>query len=124
MFGGCYGLHHLYLGRDLDAFIWWSTLGGFFGLCWIVDLFRIPNYVRDANQDPEFMQKFENKVRTQKKPAFSSWRFIFSVMVGYLWSQLIFIAIPQENFAGIDWSYLHWLIPFGAAFGILNYISY
>lgn len=27
LFGGIFGLHHLYLRRDTQAFLWWATLG-------------------------------------------------------------------------------------------------
>lgn len=111
-------MHHLYLERDLQAFIWWSTLGGYFGIGWIGEVFRIPALVREANQDTIFLEHFALKCRTQRKPAFSSWRFLFGIMVGYLWSQLILLAIPQDNFGGIDWSFLHWFIPLAAALGI------
>jgi DnaJ family protein C protein 22 len=41
-FGGWFGLHHFYLGRDKQAFVWWSLVAGYGGLGWVVDLFRIP----------------------------------------------------------------------------------
>ena len=74
--------------------------------------------VRDANEDPEFIERFVKKLRTYRKPEFSTSRFLFAIMVAYLWGQLVMIAIPQENFGGIDWSYLHWFIPLGAALGV------
>lgn len=27
LFGGMFGFHHIYLHRDRQAFVWWSTLG-------------------------------------------------------------------------------------------------
>lgn len=117
LFGGVFGLHHLYLGNDLQAFVWWTTLGGYFGIGWIGELFKIPEMVRDANDDPEFIEKFVHALRTTPKPSFSTSRFLFAVMVGYLWAQLFLLAIPQDKFGGIDWSYLHWLVPFVAALG-------
>lgn len=39
-------------------------------------------------------------------------------MVGYLWGQLIMLAIPEDEVAGINWNfYLHWFIPLAVAFG-------
>lgn len=36
LFGGIFGLHHLYLGRDGQALIWWLSWGGYiFG--WLGD---------------------------------------------------------------------------------------
>jgi DnaJ family protein C protein 22 len=28
LIGGFFGLHHLYLGRDFHAFLWWCLPGG------------------------------------------------------------------------------------------------
>lgn len=120
--GGWFGLHHFYLGRDFQAFLWWTTFGGFF-FGWILEIFQIPALVRDANEDPDFIKQYVLKLRTQMSPAFSTWRFLFGIMVGFLYSQLILLAIPQELFGGIDWSYLHWFIPLGGALGMLSVIS-
>lgn len=30
LFGGLFGLHHIYLRRDRHAFVWWCTLGSIF----------------------------------------------------------------------------------------------
>lgn len=120
LFGGLFGIHHLYLGNDLQAFIWWASLGGYFGIGWIGEMFKIPEMVRDANDDPRFIEKFVHVLRTNQKPKFSTSRFLFGIMVGYLWAQLILLAIPQDNFWGIDWSYLHWLVPLVGSLGIQN----
>lgn len=117
LFGGIFGAHHLYLGNDLQAFIWWTTLGGYFGMGWIGEAFRIPEMVREANEDPGFVERFVYQLRTTPKPPFSTSRFLFAIMVGYLWAQLFMVAIPQDKFGGIDWSYLHWLVPFVGALG-------
>lgn len=65
--GGIFGLHHFYLGRDIQAFLWWCTLGGYFGCGWLRDIFYIPSYVADANEDPEFLSKFVSSLRTNPK---------------------------------------------------------
>lgn len=118
IFGGFFGLHHLYLHRDRQAFIWWCTLGGYFGIGWISEIFKIPSMVRDANEDSEFIVEFTEKLRSYRKPQFSTNRFLGAIMVGYLWGQLALIAIPEEDYAGINWSYLHWVIPFFVALGV------
>ena len=56
-FFGWLGLHHFYLKRDRHAFVWWATLGGVFGLGWIRDIWRIPDYVQECNDDEEFYKK-------------------------------------------------------------------
>lgn len=117
LFGGIFGLHLFYLERDAHAFLTWSTLGGY-GLGWLSDVTKIPRYVRDANNDPKFLEEFVGKVRRNKKPPFSTSRFISAIMVGYLWGQLIMISIPEEEFGGVDWRFLQWLIPAAVATGI------
>lgn len=73
--------------------------------------------VRDANEDPVFIEKFVNTLRKHRKPEFSTVRFLFGIMVGYLWGHLIMMAIPQDRFGGIDWGFLHWFIPLSSALG-------
>lgn len=65
--GGIFGVHHFYLERDLQGFLWWSTLGGYFGLGWLCDLFLIPQYVADANKEPKYIEKLIHNLRTNKK---------------------------------------------------------
>lgn len=67
LFGGIFGAHHFYLDRDDHGFLWWSSLGGYFGAGWIRDLFKIPTYVADANNEPQYIEWFKNEVRTNKK---------------------------------------------------------
>ncbi|XP_072020788.1 uncharacterized protein [Amphiura filiformis] len=45
---GIFGAHHFYLNRPGLGIVYFCTLG-IFGLGWIVDLFRMPALVRDAN---------------------------------------------------------------------------
>lgn len=118
LFGGIFGLHHLYLHRDRHAFVWWCTFGGYFGIGWISEIFSIPKLVRDTNEDPIFIEKFVGKLKKYPKPVFSTNRFIGAITVGYLFGQLINIAIPQDIFGGIDWTFLHWLIPFAISLGV------
>lgn len=65
--GGIFGLHHFYLGRDSQAFLWWSTLGGYIGCGWLRDLFYIPTYVADANGERAFLEKLVAAVRSHEK---------------------------------------------------------
>ncbi|KAL1517312.1 hypothetical protein ABEB36_001092 [Hypothenemus hampei] len=76
-------------------------------------------YVRDCNDDPRFIQELVEKMRRNKKPPFSASRFISAVMVGYLWGQLILLAIPQNEIGGVNWNtYFHWFIPLAVALGV------
>lgn len=67
LFGGLFGAHHVYLGRDDQAFVYISTLGGYVGFGWLRDIYRIPAYVADANDDPVFIEDFKRKVRANQK---------------------------------------------------------
>lgn len=118
LFGGIFGLHHLYLHRDRHAFVFWCTLGGYFGIGWVYDVFRIPEYVRDCNEDPTFVEKYKETLRRNPKPEYNSKRFLASVMVAFLFGQVFQIAIPEDIFGGIDWTILHWGVPFFIALGI------
>ena len=69
-FGGIFGLHHFYLGRDIQAFIWWCTFGGYLGVGWLRDLFAIPRYVAEANEDPELMDKHNLKMKSHMHVGF------------------------------------------------------
>ena len=66
LFGGLFGAHHLYLGRDDQAFIWFCSLGGFI-LGWLRDIYRIPSYVAEANDSPEYVEWFKNLVKSKEK---------------------------------------------------------
>ncbi|CAO1401361.1 unnamed protein product [Diamesa tonsa] len=117
-FGGIFGLHHVYLHRDRHALVWWCTLGGYFGIGWLFEVFKIPEYVRDANEDPQFISQFIEKLRTQKKPEFSTVRFLGQIMMSYLFGQVVMIAVPEDEFMGINWRFLLWTIPFFSALGV------
>ncbi|XP_035790248.1 dnaJ homolog subfamily C member 22-like isoform X2 [Anopheles albimanus] len=117
LFGGVLGVHHFYLRQDRRAFLWWSTLG-YFGIGWLAEALQIPAMVRDANDDPRFVKEFNQLLRTNRKPPFSTGRFLLAIMIGYWWGQMIMIAIPQTVFFGLDWGFLHWTIPFGVALGV------
>lgn len=67
LFGGVFGVHHLYLGRIDHAILWATTLGGYFGLGAFRDMWRIPSYVKDANDDPNYVEIWKVIVRQNKK---------------------------------------------------------
>lgn len=67
LFGGLFGAHHVYIGRDDQAFVYISTFGGYLGFGWLRDIYRIPAYVADANDDPVFIEDFKRKVRANRK---------------------------------------------------------
>jgi DnaJ family protein C protein 22 len=52
-----FGVHHFYLRRTSQCFLWWSSFGGLFFIGWIRDFFRLPDYVADFNEDQEQLEK-------------------------------------------------------------------
>ncbi|XP_076682060.1 TM2 and DnaJ domain-containing protein wurst [Andrena cerasifolii] len=118
LFGGLVGAHHVYLERDAHAFVYFSTFGGYLGLGWLRDVFRIPSYVADANENPRFINEFKQKVRTNRKPPFSAVRFAAECAVAYLWAELYRNAIPEDEVCGINFRYLLILTPFVIALGV------
>lgn len=66
LFGGIFGMHHYYLGRDRHGFVWWTTLGGF-GVGWIGEVLKVQKYVKDANEDEKFMAELIRKMQRYPK---------------------------------------------------------
>jgi len=116
--GGWFGLHHLYLGRDRHAFLIWSTAGGYWGFGWFRDFLKIPTYVRDANEDPEYMETLIQLMRKKKRPPYSFFRQAGQVVAGNFWGWALELAVPQEEIFGYSFKWLHLLIPFAIALGV------
>ncbi|XP_060535254.1 dnaJ homolog subfamily C member 22 [Cylas formicarius] len=118
LFGGLFGMHLFYLERDAQAFLTWTTFGGYV-LGWLADVTKIPRYVRECNEDPHTIEELFYRMRINRKPPFSASRFISALMIAYLWAQLIMWAIPEDEVAGVNWNtYFHWFIPLGCALGV------
>lgn len=98
LFGGLFGLHHFYLGRDRQAFALWISFGGYFGLGLLRDLWRIPEYVADANEDPEYMRRLVHRMKSQLKPSFGIIRYFGAIIVADILGYLVMGAIPHELF--------------------------
>lgn len=117
MLGGIFGWHHFYLGRDIQGFLWWCTGGGYI-VGWLRDFFLIPQYIKAANYDPEYMSRLAQVMSYYKSPPFSTWRFTGMITVGYLWGSVIHSAVPRDEFAGYNWQFLYLLVPLGCALGV------
>lgn len=100
-FFGWLGAHHFYLKRDKQAFVWWSTCGGFLYIGWVRDFWRIPEYVEDANEEPEYMETLTRKMKLRKEPPFNTSRFSGEMLIGYFYGLLVIFAIPEEMPASI-----------------------
>lgn len=117
--GGLFGLHHFYLGRDDHAFITLATFGGYFTLGLIRDLWRLPEYVREANHDPEYLDKLHQQIKTHKKPPSSLVRQTGMMIVGNLLAFLVEYAIPNELLSETNVIILKFtFVPFASALGV------
>lgn len=117
--GGLFGLHHFYLGRDLHAFVWWSSLGGL-GLGWFRDLWRMPEYVFEANQDQRYLNEFAARRERHQKPPFSTVRFAGQLFIGEIFSSLFRLCIPEDTLQSLSVGYyLAVVLPIlGGALGV------
>lgn len=115
LFFGWFGAHHLYLGRYRHAFIWLCTLGGFCGVGWFRDLWRLPDYIAQADTEVYFTEEFPKLQLLQKKAKFSVARFSGEMAVGMLFGILAGAAIPETLIK--EYPYLHVLGLFGISIG-------
>ena len=127
--GGGVGLHHFYLGRDRQAFIWWATFGGCFGAGWFRDLWRIPEYIFAANKDEGYIKDFLHKRTCYKSPPFCPVRFCGELILGCCFGFLARLCVPEENaYEGIGWLICVIVPPCAVALGkawvLMNYCCY
>jgi hypothetical protein len=93
--GSFVGLHHFYLGRDLQCFLWIVTGGGFgFGV--IRDFWRIPEYCDAANQNEAYTEILKVKAKSQNAPSLTAPRLLGQICVG-LWFGWVFSGIPPAE---------------------------
>ncbi|CAH1709904.1 unnamed protein product [Aphis gossypii] len=52
------------------------------------------------------------------EPPFSTVRFTGMVVVAYLFSTVVSLAIPEDNVGGLSWQWLHIFTPLAAALGV------
>lgn len=64
------------------------------------------------------MERFKEDVQKRERPGFEFSRITAGVAVAYLWAQVYQIAVPIGEFAGMNWSFLYWLLPSVVALAI------
>lgn len=119
-FGGWLGLHHLYLGRDNQALIWWSTLGGGFGIGWLRDLWRMPDYVRQANKPHDYVVEIKELIRKKQLPSLTLTRSTTQVVISALFAYLAYTACPEdiiESYWIVRFIVVAIITPLAAAYG-------
>ena len=117
LFLGWFGVHHFYLGRDKQGILWLTSCAGYFGFGWLRDFYRIPAYVRDANEDQNYMALLTAEMRYNGSPRTykNTHRIIGQVMFGLFYRTLIYMAIPEE-YVELKLLLLI-LLPLGTTFG-------
>lgn len=70
--------------------------GGYFGAGWFRDLWRIPEYVKDANEEPSYMAELAQKISKNEKPSSGSIRYFGMMIVADTFGYLATGAIPKE----------------------------
>lgn len=122
LIGGFIGVHHIYLRRYKQAFIWWCFPGGYFGAGWFRDIWRIPEYVKDANNDESYLNLLSDKMRDIPKPPVKIARLLGQLVVGNMFGVLCKMAFPSKDDElgpGIDFDLVSLLLsPAGAAIGV------
>lgn len=119
LFGGLFGLHHFYLGRDKHAFITFATFGGYFTLGLFRDLWRLPEYVKDANNDLKYVNWLHDEIKRHERPPSSLVRQSGLMIMGNILSYLVQYAIPKEILPNHLVSLLEiLLIPLASALGV------
>ena len=117
--GGWQGLHHFYLKRDKQALVWWCLPGGYFGLGWVRDLWRIPEYVREANLESGWLIRQQEKERVSSTPPWKMARWGGMLVVGNMFGMLPAMAVPNKEELGLDLGLLGVVLtPLGCALGI------
>ncbi|XP_064646426.1 dnaJ homolog subfamily C member 22-like [Lineus longissimus] len=126
-FLGIFGVHHFYLRRDWHAFIWWSTFGGCFGLGWLRDLVKIPQYVTDTNEGRDYMLQLRQIQEIEQRPSTNSVRILGELFTGTLYGYLVRLAVPEEYVSGplaeergwfSIWTLILLATPAGVALGV------
>lgn len=90
-FGGPFGLHHIYLGRDSHALLWMVTLGGF-GVGWILEFWKIPIYVMKANRKQENLSQSH-----PQEPSMSIINFFAQIIVGIYFGIVAILGLSSLN---------------------------
>ena len=95
LLAGWTGLHHFYIGRDFNAFLWGTTFGGF-GLGLLTDLFRLPDLIADANEEDLQMKQLRLEMEHRKKPAWKLERLFYLLATGTLYDLIFSSCLPSE----------------------------
>jgi hypothetical protein len=96
LFGGFAGLHHMYLGRDLHAFLWATSFGGFI-IGWLRDLFRLEEYIDASCSPDEYHKLVDARRKLRPFPNKSLSRLVGSYLFGSYFSLISSCLLPDGS---------------------------
>jgi len=94
---GLLGWHHIYLRRWEQAVAYVCTFGGGFGVCWIRDLWRIPEYIAWTNSEKQFERKHLYRMSTEREPPCGSMRSVGMLCLGLSLSVTLCAMVPATE---------------------------
>eukprot|EP00658_Telonema_sp_P-2_P006519 TRINITY_DN12466_c0_g1_i3.p1 TRINITY_DN12466_c0_g1~~TRINITY_DN12466_c0_g1_i3.p1 ORF type:complete len:235 (-),score=59.96 TRINITY_DN12466_c0_g1_i3:565-1269(-) len=115
------GLHHLYLGRNLQAYLTASLSPTVlpFILAWFRDMVRIPSYVAEANQHPDVIEVLKMKQRQTVAPSLGWTRVIAMLFFGQYSGIIFCTALSVWSWADRSFPILEGLLrALGVAVGV------
>lgn len=85
----------------------------------IRDLWRLPEYVKDANNDLEYLNQLHDSIKKNKKPPSSIVRQSGLMLMGNLLAYLVEYAIPKDILGeNVELTLKFLLVPIGSAIGV------
>ena len=111
LFGGWFGLHHFYLGRDKHGFLWATSCGGFW-IGWLREFTRIGRYTDEANKD--------YPINAARRPSFLTniSRVIGMFIFGVYYRRIFLNAIPDELPSPYYAALVLTIAPLGTTLGV------
>jgi hypothetical protein len=94
--GGAFGLHHLYLKRTSQAFLWAVSFGGF-GLGTTRDLLNVRRYTKEANGDSAVMEVLATKMKHQAKPGVAFSHVVAMIIFGFWFKLVASCTVPAPE---------------------------
>lgn len=94
LFGSGVGLHHLYLRRDMQAYLTASLLPLVvpFWFAWFRDMFRLPDYVDSCNEDRAYMDRLKLR-QEQGGPPMAFSRIVAQLFFGSYFGLISYSAL-------------------------------
>ncbi|BFZ21978.1 hypothetical protein BsWGS_25016 [Bradybaena similaris] len=110
-FFGLAGLHHIYLGRLNQAFVWFATFGGC-GIGWIRDCWKIPEYVKWCNGDISLQRRHLQRAIRNPRPGCSMFRFVGMLAMGLITSTVLGALVPDFSEMSATYPFTYYILRY------------